>query len=76
MRAAVHTAIVLASGVAILAWAADVQDRGIPDSARAHLKPRTTPLPEPTVGRTVYVPVDSSIYLGLDGRTVKDEPSQ
>jgi hypothetical protein len=32
------------------------------------LKPQSTPLPEPTVRRTVYVPVYSSIYIGLDIR--------
>lgn len=35
-------------------------------SAAVHLKPVTAPLPAPTVQGTVYVPVYSSIYLGLD----------
>lgn len=37
-------------------------------SATLHLKRRSAPLPEPTIRRTVYVPVYSSIYLGLDVR--------
>lgn len=32
----------------------------------AHLKPHPAPLPEPSVRRTVYVPVYSTIYTGLD----------
>ncbi len=35
-------------------------------SATARLKPVGVPLPEPTVQRTVYVPIYSSIYTGLD----------
>jgi hypothetical protein len=30
------------------------------------LKPHSTPLPEPAIRRTVYVPVYSNIYLGID----------
>jgi hypothetical protein len=35
-------------------------------TAAERLKPLTTPLPEPSVRRTVYVPVYSNIYLGLN----------
>jgi hypothetical protein len=35
-------------------------------SASARLKAVTSPLPQPTIQRTVYVPVYSSIYLGVD----------
>lgn len=35
-------------------------------SAAQRLRPATTPLAEPSVRRTVYVPVYSSIYLGLE----------
>ena len=46
--------------------AADVQDPREPGSASVRLKPVTAPLKEPTLQRTVYVPVYSSIYLGRD----------
>ena len=35
-------------------------------TAATRLKPTTTPLAEPTVQQTVYVPVYSSMYLGTD----------
>lgn len=47
------------------------EDRGaasIERTAAVRLKPQSTPLPEPTIRRTVYVPVYSSIHLGLDVR--------
>ena len=44
--------------------AADVQDPKESGSASDRLKPVTSPLKEPTLQRTVYVPVYSSIYLG------------
>jgi len=68
MRRATCALLMLASGLALLSCSGGSREPGIPDSGRAHLKPRTTPLPEPTVSRTVYVPVYSSIYLGLDVR--------
>jgi hypothetical protein len=37
-------------------------------SAATMLRPATTALPEPTVRRTVYVPVYSNLYLGVDRR--------
>lgn len=42
-------------------------------SAATRLKPAAT-VPQPTLRRTVYVPVYSSIYLGLDGATVSQRP--
>ena len=68
MRRVVGALLILASGLAVFACSGDNRDPGIPDSARANLKPRSSPLPEPTVSRTVYVPVYSSIYLGMEVR--------
>ena len=50
-------------GLACNGPAPDIRSHG---SASSRLKPLTTPLPEPTVQKTAYVPVYSSIYLGVD----------
>ena len=65
---ATRTALVLACSLLFFACSQERGDARIDQSAAAHLKPRTTALPEPTVRRTVYVPVYSSISVGLDIR--------
>jgi hypothetical protein len=54
--------------LALVACSPQPRDAGAQGSAAVRLKPLTTPLSEPTVTRTVYVPIYSSIYLGLDVR--------
>ena len=44
----------------------EMPDPLVQGSASVHLKPLTTPLVEPVIRRTVYVPVYSSIYWGID----------
>jgi hypothetical protein len=56
---------VLAGGLACTQATPDPKLHG---SAPARLKPVTSPLVGPTLQRTVYVPVYSSIYLGVDVR--------
>lgn len=51
-----------------LGCSAGQQDVPAHGSAAIHLKRPSSTLPEPTIRRTVYVPVYSSIYLGLDVR--------
>ena len=63
-----RTGLVLVCVLACFGCSGERSDSSGEGSAAVHLKPRLTPLPEPTVRRTVYVPVYSSIYLGLDIR--------
>ena len=53
-------------GLTLSGCAADPQDPREPGSASVRLKPVTAPLEGPTLQRTVYVPVYSSMYLGRD----------
>ena len=62
-----RTGLLLACTVTLFACAGE-SNSSAPESAPVHLKRRLTPLSEPTVRRTVYVPVYSSIYTGLDIR--------
>jgi hypothetical protein len=61
--------LILAFSVALFGCAADTGESSRQGSVAAqHLKPPSTALRQPTVRRTVYVPVYSSIYSGLDIR--------
>ena len=65
MKVAGRTGLILACSLTLVGC----EERSNPvalGSAAVQLKPQSTPLPEPTVRRTVYVPVYSSIYTGLD----------
>lgn len=68
MRSLAATGVVLAGSLVLLACSGTSTESPTQGSATLHLKPRSAPLPEPTIRRTVYVPVYSSIYLGLDVR--------
>jgi hypothetical protein len=59
-------AVVLVCGLGLPGCSDGSHDPPAAGSASVHLKPRSAPLPEPTVRRTVYVPVYSSLYTGLD----------
>jgi hypothetical protein len=63
-----RTGLILVCSLAVVGCSGEKSDSRVPASASVHLRPRSTPLPEPTVRRTVYVPVYSSIYTGLDIR--------
>ena len=65
---AARAGLVFAVSVVLLGCSAEKQDESVQRSTAARLKPRSDALPEPTVRRTVYVPVYSSIYLGTDAR--------
>jgi hypothetical protein len=56
------------ANLALVACSPQTGDPGAHGSAAVRLTPLTAPVPEPTVRRIVYVPVYSSIYLGLDVR--------
>ena len=68
MHVVVRTGLILACSLALFGCSGERSDSSVPGSAAVHLKPRSTPLPDPTVRGTVYVPVYSSIYTGLDIR--------
>lgn len=55
-------------GVVALGCASQTPEPSSPEDASVRLRPVTMPLPETAVRHTVYVPVYSSIYLGLDIR--------
>ena len=63
-----QTVLILACILPLFGCSEERSDSNDTGSAAAHLQPRSTPLPEPTMSRTVYVPVYSSIYTGLDIR--------
>lgn len=63
-----RTVLILACSLALFGCSEERGDPNAAGSTAVHLQPRPTPLPEPTVRRTVYVPVYSSIYTGLDIR--------
>jgi len=71
------TGLILAGSLALFACSAQSGGAGIQESAvqesAVQLKPRSTPLAGPTIRRTVYVPVYSSIYLGIDVRQKNTE---
>ena len=60
--------LILTCGLALFGCMAENTDSTASGSAALQLQPVSTTLPEPTVRRTVYVPVYSSIYTGLDIR--------
>ena|SRR5687768_6626658 len=60
--------LILACGLALFGCSAENGDSFVSGSSAVQLQPVSTILPEPTVRRTVYVPVYSSIYTGLDIR--------
>ena len=60
--------LILACSLVLLGCVGERSDSSAWGSAAVQLKPQSTPLPEPTVRRTVYAPVYSSIYRGLDVR--------
>ncbi len=62
-----RTGLLLACSLTLFACAGE-NNSSAPRSAAVHLKRQLTPLSEPTVRRTVYVPVYSSIHIGLDIR--------
>jgi hypothetical protein len=68
MLAAAGTGLVIVISLALYGCTGESGDTRIQGSAAVRLQPHSTPLPEPTIRRTVYVPVYSSIYLGLDVR--------
>jgi len=68
MFSSVRAGVLLAGGLVLFGCSGETGDTNVQGSAAVHLKPHTTALPEPTIRRTVYVPVYSSIYLGLDVR--------
>jgi len=68
MNVAGRTGLILACCLALFGCSEERSNSIALGSAAVHLKPQSTPLPEPTVRRTVYVPVYSSIYTGLDIR--------
>ena len=55
----------------LLGCSREAPDPRIHGSASLRLKPITTPLAEPLIRRTVYVPTYSSIYWGID---IKEKP--
>src|SRR5688572_10621870 len=67
MHIKARTGLIFVCGLALFACAGQ-SSSSAPANAAVHLKRQLTPLPEPTVRRTVYVPVYSSIYIGLDIR--------
>lgn len=68
MQARVHVVLLVLAGAAFFGCSGKEQRAGDQESATAHLKRPVTPLREPTIRRTVYVPVYSSIYHGLEVR--------
>jgi len=67
MNIKARTGLLFACGLALFGCAGQ-SNSSAPASGAVHLKRHLKPLPEPTVRRTVYVPVYSSIYIGLDIR--------
>lgn len=61
-----RSAIACMLGLVLLGCSREAPDPSAHGSASVRLKPVTTPLPEPVTRRTVYVPVYSSIYWGVD----------
>lgn len=59
------TGLILVASLALFACSGKSGDASVQQGA-VQLMPHSTPLPEPTIRRTVYVPVYSSIYLGID----------
>ena len=68
MNATARTGLIVAFSLALVGCFGERTDSSGPTTGAVQLKPRSTPLREPTVRRKVYVPVYSSIYLGLDIR--------
>ena len=53
-------------GLTLCGCSGDAPDPTVHGSAAVRLSPAVTALPEPTIQRTIYVPIYSSIYLGRD----------
>ena len=68
MHATSRTGVILICNLALVGCSAGTKDSTAPVAGAAHLRPRSTPLQEPTVRRTVDVPVYSSIDTGLIGK--------
>ena len=64
--------LILVGGLALFACSGKSGDASV-QSGTLQLKPLSTPLREPTIRRTVYVPVYSNIYLGIDVRQKNTE---
>lgn len=60
--------LIVAVSLALFGCSGESGDARVQGSAAVRLQRHSTPLPEPTIRRTVYVPVYSNIYLGLDIR--------
>ncbi len=63
-----QTAILCVGSLLLAGCAREAPDPRTQGSAAHRLKPVTTPLTDPVVRRTVYVPIYSSIYWGLNHR--------
>ena len=68
MCTAARPIMLLAATLMLFGCSGESVDGAGQRSAVVHLRPHATPLREPTVRRTVYVPVYSNISLGLDVR--------
>jgi hypothetical protein len=68
MRQRTILAAVSVAGLTFLGCSREAPDAHRQGSAAVRLKPLTTPLQDPIISRTVYVPVYSSLYLGNDVR--------
>jgi len=67
MRAWARLALAIAV-LGLFACSAETSDPAVQESSAQRLRPRSSPMPQPALRRTVYVPVYSSIPLGLDLR--------
>ena len=65
---AMWIALICVASASLLGCAPAARDPHVEGSSATRLKPHTAQLPEPTVRRTVYVPIYSSIYLGLNAK--------
>ena len=68
MSSVARIGLILAGSLALFGCSEETRDTSLQGSAAVHLKPASAPPAGPTIRRTVYVPVYSSIYLGLDIR--------
>lgn len=68
MRVTARPALLVACSLALFGCSAERPESSWQGSATVTLKRPAKPLPEPAVRRTVYVPVYSSIYVGLEIR--------
>jgi len=66
MSVTCRTVALLISSLALAACSPATNNSNPSAVDATHLKPHPAPLPEPSVRRTVYVPIYSTIYTGLD----------